>query len=86
MLRPVGTLTLLSLFLRGAIGTLGDAEQVISFPFTRLAVRPKRRNTALKVAADGEVFSLKPPIEFRVAPEPLYLIKPDVRAAQGSSS
>jgi diacylglycerol kinase family enzyme len=86
MLRPVGTLSLLSLFLRGAIGTLGDAEQVISFPFTRLAVRPKRRSTALKVAADGEVFSLKPPIEFRVAPEPLWLIKPDVRAAQESSS
>lgn len=86
MLRPVGTLTLLSLFLRGAIGTLGDSEQVITFPFTRLALRPKRRNTKLKVAADGEVFSLKPPIEFRVAPEPLYLIKPDVQAAQTSSS
>jgi diacylglycerol kinase family enzyme len=85
MLRPVSTATLLLLFLRGALGALGDAEQVISFAFTRLAVRPRRGSGALKVATDGEVFMLDPPIEFRVAPEPLYLIKPEPRAANGDA-
>jgi hypothetical protein len=37
----------------------------------------------MKVAADGEVFTLQPPIEFRVAPEPVYLIKP-LRPSEGS--
>jgi hypothetical protein len=86
MLRPVSTLTLLWLFLRGALGTLGDAEQVISYPFTRLAVRPRSGGTALKVAADGEVFVLEPPIEFKVAPEPLYLLKPEPRVADAGES
>jgi diacylglycerol kinase family enzyme len=85
MLRPVSTATLLWLFIRGALGELGDAEQVISFAFTRLAVRPRGAESAFKVAADGEVFALTPPIEFRVAPEPLYLIKPEPWAAETSS-
>jgi diacylglycerol kinase family enzyme len=87
MLRPVSTATLLRLFLRGALGALGDAEQVISFAFTRLAVRPREGGGApLKVAADGEVFMAKPPIEFRVAPEPLYLLKPESRTADAGQS
>jgi diacylglycerol kinase family enzyme len=84
MLRPVSTRTLLWLFLRGALGSLSDAEQLISFAFTHLAVRPHRAGKgAMKVAADGEVFTLQPPIEFRVAPEPVYLIKPQ-RRQEGS--
>jgi diacylglycerol kinase family enzyme len=86
MLRPVGTATLLWLFLRGALGELGDAEQVISFAFTRLSVRPRGTTSAVKVAADGEVFMLEPPIELRVAPEPLYLLKPEANAARASRS
>jgi hypothetical protein len=81
ILRPVSTRTLLWLFVRGTIGSLSDAEQVISFAFTGLAVRPHRAGTnAMKVAADGEVFTLKPPLEFRVAPEPVYLLKSEPRA------
>jgi diacylglycerol kinase family enzyme len=81
MLRPVSTRTLLWLFLRGALGSLSDAEQVISFPFARLVVRPHRAGrSTMKVAADGEVFALRAPIELRVAPEPVYLIKPEPSA------
>jgi diacylglycerol kinase family enzyme len=86
ILRPVSNATLLRLFFRGALGALGDAEQVISFAFTRLAVRPRHGSGALKVAADGEVFMAKPPIEFRVAPEPLYLLKPESRTSDAGQS
>lgn len=76
-LRPVGTLSLLWLMLRGAFGQLGDAHNVISFGFRQMTVRPlvfgSRR---VKVAMDGEVGWLRPPIEFRVSPEPLPLLKP----------
>jgi len=83
MLGPVSTRTLLWLLLRGALGSLGEAQQVISFPFTRLAVRPRGDAAGpLTVAADGEVFTLEPPIEFRVAPEPLYLLKPESAATK----
>jgi len=81
-LRNVGTRSLLWLMLRGALGQLGDADGIISFGFTRMTVRPRlalgvRR---IKVALDGEVLSLTPPIEFRVSPEPLALLKPRARA------
>jgi diacylglycerol kinase family enzyme len=83
MLGPVSTRTLLWLLLRGALGSLGEAQQVISFPFTRLVVRPREDAAVpLTVAADGEVFTLEPPIEFRVAPEPLYLLKPEPAATK----
>jgi diacylglycerol kinase family enzyme len=85
MLRPAGTLALLWLMLRGAFGTLGDAERVISFEFQRMTVRPAlpfgRRG--VKVAADGELLWLRSPLEFRVSPRPLWLLKPDDGAGRG---
>lgn len=77
MLRPVGLLTMLSLMLRGALGTLGEADDVEGFSFTRMLVRPallpgRRR---VKVAFDGEVDRMRPPLHFRVLPRPLYLLK-----------
>lgn len=79
MLKPVGTWALLGLLLRGAIGTLGDAERVESFQFQRMTVTPSlpygRRR--VKVAADGEVTWLRSPLEFRVSPRPLLLLKPE---------
>jgi diacylglycerol kinase family enzyme len=32
----------------------------------------------IKVATDGEVARIREPLTFRVSPEPLYLLKPDV--------
>jgi diacylglycerol kinase family enzyme len=93
--KPVGTMAMLLLAARGALGRLGDADNVISFSFRNLTVAPiglwrgKRgaqraerlvgkaspRRRRIKVAADGEVMWLHAPLEFRVAPEPLLLIK-----------
>jgi diacylglycerol kinase family enzyme len=82
MLRPVSLPELLWLMVRGAFGKLGEADQVISFAFGRIVVRP-RLHRRLKVAADGEIFWADAPIEFKVAPEPLYLMKtaPDARGS-----
>lgn len=91
----VGTLAMLWLAARGALGNLGDADNVTSFSFKSLTVTPFGRlrgkrdaphaqavtgkdNThkrRIKVAADGEIMWLYAPLEFRVASEPLLLIK-----------
>lgn len=91
----VGTLAMLWLAARGALGRLGDADNVTSFSFRSLTVSPSGkflgkhsshqtgpatskdnpRKRRIKVAADGEIMWLQSPLEFRVAPEPLLLIK-----------
>jgi hypothetical protein len=76
--RPVGTASLLWLALRGALGTLGDAENVRSFALRELEVkRSERRSRSMKVAVDGEILQLHEPLRFRVSPQPLYLLKHD---------
>lgn len=82
-LRPVGTFGMLSLLLHGAMSRLADAENVDSFGFDSLAVKPSRlrRKKTMKVATDGEVAWLEPPLVFAVSPRPLWLIKPDADGA-----
>jgi diacylglycerol kinase family enzyme len=83
-LRPVGTLAMFGLLLRGALGQLGEAENVLSFAFTRLTVRlwhPYGRRR-LKVAMDGEVTWLRMPLVFEVAPIPLQLLVPTREATR----
>jgi diacylglycerol kinase family enzyme len=76
--RPAKKSAMLSLLLRGAIGSLGASEQVDSFAFTRLVVQPRlaygRRR--IKVAIDGEISWFTPPLTFEVAPRPLQLLLP----------
>lgn len=73
---PVGTLSLLWLALRGALGNLGDAKHVRSFLLRELEVtRAGRRMRSIKVAIDGEITQLTEPLRFRVSPHPLYLLK-----------
>ena len=90
MLRPIGTLTMLSLLLRGALGRLGEADDVESFQFNRMLVAPKLKagRRRVKVAFDGEVSWMRSPLEFKVAEQPLYLLKPsaDVSAANPQAS
>ncbi len=74
MLKPIGKLTMLGLILRGALGRLGDAEHAVSFAFRQITVTPKRHRHAIKVAVDGEIVWLDPPIVFRAAPRPLVLL------------
>ena len=87
-LRPIGRLALLWLLLRGALGRLGDAENLTSFGFARMTVNLsslyKRRR--VKVATDGEVIWLDSPLDFRVSPQPLYLLKPDPASDSVSAS
>ena len=73
--RPIGTLALFGLLARGVIGRLGDADHIDSFSFRKLkvAMRGKRR---VKVATDGEITWMKPPLVFQVADTPLLLMMP----------
>lgn len=75
-LRPVSRLVMAWLLLRGAVGRLGEAERVLSFPVQTLNVASARGPRRVKVATDGEVVWMRLPLQFRVAPEPLWLIKP----------
>lgn len=80
MVRPIGSLQMLWLLLRGSMGHLGDEDTVESFGFTRLRVRMGRggwsEGRKVKVACDGELLRLRTPLEFAVSPQPLYLLKP----------
>ena len=85
MLRPIGSLALLWLLLRGAFGSLGEADDVESFEFERMVVMPRlaRGRRLMKVAFDGEVSWMRAPLAFSVSPRPLYLLKPPPDAAAG---
>ncbi len=84
VLRPIGTMAMLWLLLRGAFGSLGDADNVDHFDFHRMVVGPSLPygTRRIKVACDGEVSWLRWPLEFRVAEKPLMLLKPDADHAQ----
>ncbi|MET0283447.1 MAG: diacylglycerol kinase family protein [Polyangiales bacterium] len=75
--KPVGRLARLGLFVRGLAGKLGGAPELKDFSFEHLTVRPRRTNKkTLKVALDGEIMRLAPPLEFKLTPEPLQLLVP----------
>jgi diacylglycerol kinase family enzyme len=78
-LRPVSTLAVLGLLIRAIFGRLGDAPEVDSFALERLSVRSRLGQRRLKVATDGEIVHLSTPLVFRVAPEPLRLVRPAER-------
>lgn len=65
---------LLGLALRGALGKLGDADNVESFTLRRVSVSP-RGARRVKVALDGEIVWMDTPLVFDV-PEPLPLMMP----------
>jgi len=74
--RPVSTLMLYWLLLRGAFSRLGKAEDMISFGFNRLEVRPHGRRRHIKVAMDGEIVRMSTPLVFKVSENPLPLLVP----------
>ena len=86
-LRPVGRLWLLWLILHGALGRLGEADKVVNFSFKSLTVRRARGfgPRRIKVATDGEISWLNLPLQFRVSPEPLWLIRPTGPAPERAS-
>jgi diacylglycerol kinase family enzyme len=78
MLRPIGTLSMMRLMLHGAMGTLGEAQSVERFEFHHMVVRPTLApgRRLVKVAFDGEVTRMRPPLHLRVLAKPLYLLMP----------
>lgn len=81
-LKSATRLALFGLLFRGALGRLGRAESVINFPFRELTVTPVRqRPRPMKVAMDGEVMHLPPPLKFCIAPQALQLIVPTQASA-----
>jgi diacylglycerol kinase family enzyme len=73
-LRPIGRLAMLGLMVRGAMGTLGDADQVVSFAFRQLVVRSRSGKRRIKVAVDGEILWLDYPLTFVTTRHPLRLL------------
>ena len=81
-LQPMSVPRTLWLLARGALGRLDGAEGVDSFVFDELVVRLHRRVRWVKVALDGEVLRMAPPLTFRTAPRPLRLLVPAPPAEQ----
>lgn len=77
ILKPIGTVAMLGLMLRGALGHLGDADSVDRIVCQSLVVNPARTfgRRTVKVAFDGEVAWMLSPLTIRVLPEPLWLLK-----------
>lgn len=78
-LRPIGRVAMLSLVARAVAGVLGRAQEVVDFGFRQLSVAATRPLGArrMKVAVDGEVSWMTLPLNFRVSPQPLMLIRPE---------
>lgn len=80
VLAPAGRWALVKLALRGWWGRLRDADEIENFAFSRLEVgrlgRRAGQGGRVKVAFDGESARLQTPLEFRVAPLPLWLVVP----------
>jgi diacylglycerol kinase family enzyme len=85
MLRPIGTLPMIGLMLHGAMGRLGEAAGVERFEFQHMVVNPTlpQGRRGVKVAFDGEVTTLRAPLDFRVLAKPLYLLAPRLGEAGG---
>ena len=76
--KSVGKLGMLGLMLRAMLGRLGEAENLVTFSFRRMTVRPRKfyGKRRVKVATDGEVTQMDTPLEFRVLEGQLLLLKP----------
>lgn len=85
--KSVGKLGMLGLMLRALMGRLGEADNLVTFSFRRMTVRPRKfyGKRRVKVATDGEVTQMNTPLEFRVLEGQLLLLKPagaiDARAS-----
>jgi diacylglycerol kinase family enzyme len=77
ILRPMGTLAMMGLMFRGAMGQLGEASGIDRFVCRSLVVKPSRLlgRRKVKVAFDGEVGWMRSPLTIRVLPQPLWLLK-----------
>ena len=72
--KPLGNWSMLGLAVRGALGRLDEADEVRCFSFQQLDLRVRGRRR-IKVATDGEVRVMDPPLRFSVA-QPLQMMIP----------
>ena len=78
VLPPVSPRALLGLMARGAMRKLGKERSVRHFAFSGITVDSSNpRVKEMKIATDGEVKWMQAPLRFRVASEPLLLLKPN---------
>ena len=77
VLRQPTALRLLELGLRAAVGSLGEAKDILTFPFEQLvATERPHKAKGVKIALDGEVMHMQGPLTFRRAEKSLRLIAP----------
>ncbi|MBL8328686.1 MAG: diacylglycerol kinase [Rubrivivax sp.] len=77
MLRPIGTWSMIGLLMHGAMGRLGEAAGVEGIEFQHMVVRPRLPvgRHEVTVAYDGEVATMRSPIDIRVLARPLFLLQ-----------
>jgi diacylglycerol kinase family enzyme len=80
-LRPQGRFELLTLALRGLGGRWQNDARAEAFCFDSLLVQPTRGRRTLRVALDGEVERMRPPLRFGVSEQRLPLLVPRRREA-----
>lgn len=78
-LAPISRLALLKLALLGALGQLGEADDVRHQTVPELWAAPASSSgrpsaRPVRVALDGETRWMAPPLHFEVAPQPLWLL------------
>ena len=78
IIKPISGAAMLWLGIRGALGKLGEADNVRDFAFRHMKVEAQRTGSSrgIKVATDGEICWMRGPLEFSVAPQSLLLIVP----------
>ncbi|MFO7706034.1 MAG: diacylglycerol kinase family protein [Halopseudomonas sp.] len=72
--KPLSTLNLYGILLRGLQSRLGEDEHLISFGFQTMTVRLGRGRRRTKVAMDGEISFMRSPLVFKVAKHQLPLL------------
>ncbi|MEO7243475.1 MAG: diacylglycerol kinase family protein [Variovorax sp.] len=79
VLKPAGALSLIALGLAAARHDLGESDALSTFTFESIRLRApdSKRAGRIKVATDGEIDWAALPLEIRVAPQPLWLIRPE---------
>lgn len=71
---------------RGMLGLLRKAPELTHFACRQLVVEPLRlRKPYVKVAMDGEVSQMRPPLTFRVGPQCLRLVVPKSASKQSGT-
>jgi diacylglycerol kinase family enzyme len=77
-LPPMSAAERVAVAFHGMIGVLAKSQNVTHFSCSQLVVEPlsRRHKRSVKVAMDGEISRMQPPLTFRVGPQPLRLVMP----------